>query len=99
MNIYQVIKKPVLTEKSHKLASEDKYVFRIAKEATKTEVAKAVEILYKGVKVAKVGITKVPGKPVRWRRRGARTVEGRRKDIKKAVVSLSKGKIDIFTKK
>lgn len=99
MNIYQIIKRPVLTEKSHRLASEDKYVFRVVSEATKEEVARAVETLYKGVKVAKVAIIKLPGKPVRWRRRGKRPVEGRRKDIKKAVVTLSKGKIDIFTKK
>ena len=99
MNIYQVIKKPVITEKSHQLAGEDKYVFKVAREATKEEVAKAVETLYKGVKVAKVAIGNLPGKSVRWTRRGARPVEGRRKDAKKAIATLSKGKIDLFTKK
>lgn len=99
MNLYQVVKKPVVTEKSHQLAAEDKYVFKVAGEATKEEVAKAVEALYKGVKVAKVAIVNLPGKSVRWMRKGARPVEGKRKDVKKAIVTLSKGKIDIFTKK
>lgn len=99
MNIYQVIKTPVITEKSHALAAEGKYVFRIAREATKKEVVEAVETLFKNVKVAKVAIVKSHGKTVRWRKRGARPVKGRRGDIKKAIVTLSKGKIDLFEKK
>lgn len=99
MNIYQVIKAPVVTEKSHALAAEGKYVFRIASEATKKEVAEAVETLFKNVKVAKVAIVRLHGKTIRWRKRGTRPVKGRRGDIKKAIVTLSKGKIDLFEKK
>jgi len=99
MNVYQTIKEPVITEKSHKLASEDKYVFQVASEATKQEVARAVEALYKNVKVGKVAITRVRGKTVRLRRRGARPLQGKKQDAKRAIVTLSKGKIDTFEKK
>ncbi|NIT03816.1 50S ribosomal protein L23 [Candidatus Saccharibacteria bacterium] len=99
MNIYQVIKKPVITEKSHELASADKYVFQVDPAATKQDVARAIEALYKNVEVDKVAITKLRGKTVRLRRRGARAVEGKRQDTKRAIVTLSKGKIDIFEKK
>lgn len=99
MNIYQVIKKPIITEKSQSLAAQGKYVFAIAREATKKEVARAVEAQFKGVKVGRVNISKSPGKPVSWRRRGRRPIRGRRQGIKKAIVTLSKGKIELFEEK
>jgi len=99
MNIYQVIKKPIITEKSQALAAVGKYVFSIAKEATKGEVARAVEALFKDVKVSEVNICKNHGKVVSWRRKGQRSLEGRRSDVKKAIVTLSKGKIELFEEK
>lgn len=96
MNIYQTIKKPVITEKSQALATQSKYSFVVAAKATKEEIARAVEAQFKGVKVEKVNITKNPGRPVSWRRRGRRPIGGRKKDVKKAIVTLSKGKIDLF---
>lgn len=99
MNIYQVIKKPIITEKSQSLAAQGKYVFAVAGEATKREVAEAVEAQFKGVKVGRVNIAKSPGRPVSWRRRGRRPIGGKRKDVKKAIVTLSKGKIELFEEK
>ncbi|GMR19099.1 MAG: 50S ribosomal protein L23 [Patescibacteria group bacterium] len=99
MKVHQVIRNPILTEKSHALASEGKYVFKVSKESTKREIARAVELFYKNVKVAKVAVLKSPGKTVRWRRKKGRPVEGRRPAVKKAIVTLSKGKIDLFEKK
>ncbi len=96
MNIYQVIKRPIITEKSQALATQGKYSFVIASQATKREVARAVEAQFKGTKVARVNITKNPGRTVSWRRRGRRPIQGRTKDVKKAVVTLSKGKIELF---
>ena len=98
MNITQVIKKPVITEKSHELAHKGQYVFAVSNEATKEDVSRAVEALYKDVEVSSVRIAKSRGKIVRWRRKGKRPVEGQRPDIKKAIVTLSKGKIDSFEK-
>lgn len=99
MNIYQVIKKPIITEKSQSLAAQGKYVFAVAKEATKEEVVQAVETQFKGVKVKKVNVSRSPGQVIFWRRRGRRAVAGRRQDIKKAIVTLSKGKIELFEEK
>lgn len=99
MNVYQAIKKPIITEKSQSLAAQGKYAFLVAKEATKEEIAQAVEAQFKGVKVGKVNISKSPGKPISWRRRGRRSIRGRRQDVKKAIVTLSKGKIELFEEK
>lgn len=99
MNIYQVIKKPVITEKSQSLAAQRKYVFVVAKDANKSEVARAVEAQFKDVKVAKVNICKIRGRRVYLRRRGRRPLEGKRRDVKKAIVTLLKGKIELFEEK
>jgi len=99
VNIYEVIKRPVISEKSQALATEGKYVFRISPKATKRDVAAAVEGLYQGTKVGKVGIAKTARKKVVWRRRGARPVKGIRAPVKKAIVTLTKGTIGIFEKK
>lgn len=99
MNIYRVIKRPIVTEKSFALAAQGKYTFEVVKEATKEEIRKAVELLYKGTKVARVAVLHRPGKRVFWRTRGRRPVEGQKSDLKKAVVSLSEGKIELFGKK
>jgi large subunit ribosomal protein L23 len=96
MNIYQVIKKPVVTEKSYALAAEKKYTFQVAKEATKDQIARAVEAQFKDTKVSAVNVIKTKGSDVRWRKRGHAPLRGRHPDVKKAVVTLSEGKIDIF---
>lgn len=99
MNIYQVIKKPIITEKSQSLAARGKYVFAVDKKATKGEIARAVEAQFKGVKVAKVNTARTRGKEIFWRRRGRRPIRGRKQDVKKAIVTLSKGKIELFEEK
>jgi large subunit ribosomal protein L23 len=99
MDIYQVIKKPIITEKSQALAAQKKYAFAVANEATKREITKAVEAQFKDVKVSQVNIVKTPGKTVRWRRRGERSLVGKRSGVKKAIVALEKGKIELFEEK
>lgn len=98
MNIYQVIKKPVVSEKSQLLAARDKYVFKVDPKATKKDVKRAVESLFKDVEVDKVAISKNASKKVVWRTRNRRPEEGERSSVKKAIVTLSKGKIELFEK-
>lgn len=98
-NIYEVIKKPVMTEKSFALAARGQYTFEVEPTATKEEIRKAVELLYKGTKVSGVAVLRNPGERVLWRTRGRRPFEGRRSGLKKALVSLSEGKIEVFEKK
>jgi large subunit ribosomal protein L23 len=91
-DIYQVIKKPLITEKANILKEKDnKVAFVVDRTANKAEIKEAVERLLK-VKVLKVNISNMKGKP----RRLGRTI-GKRPDWKKAVVTLKPGdRIDFF---
>ncbi|MFM8754020.1 MAG: 50S ribosomal protein L23 [Phenylobacterium sp.] len=89
---YDTILAPVITEKATLLSEQNKVVFRVSGDATKDEIAAAVEVLFK-VSVTKVNTLNVKGKTKRFRGR-----EGRRSDVKKAVVTLAEGQsIDITT--
>jgi large subunit ribosomal protein L23 len=89
---YDTILAPVITEKATLLSEQNKVVFRVAEDATKDEIAAAVEELFK-VKVTKVNTLNVKGKTKRFRGR-----PGRRSDVKKAIVTLAEGQsIDIST--
>lgn len=87
---YDVILKPVLTEKSMNAMSEKKYTFLVHPSATKNQVAEAVEKMFEGTKVAKVNTVNYDGKT---KRRGA-TV-GKTAKFKKAYVQLTADSKDI----
>ncbi|MBR2047583.1 MAG: 50S ribosomal protein L23 [Oscillospiraceae bacterium] len=84
MNAYDIIRKPVITEQSMEGVADKKYVFKVAVDATKTEIKAAVEEIF-GVKVAKVNTLRQLGK---MKRTGAMPA-GRRAEYKKAVVTLT----------
>ena len=89
---YDIIKRPIITEKSMSMTEDKRYTFEVAKDANKIEIAKAVEELF-GVSVAKVNTMNVPG---RFKRQGMNA--GYKPDWKKAIVTLkadSKG-IEFF---
>ena len=89
---YDTILSPVITEKATPLSEHNKVVFRVAGDASKDEIAAAVEALFK-VNVTKVNTLNVKGKTKRFR-----GIMGRRSDVKKAVVTLAEGQsIDITT--
>jgi large subunit ribosomal protein L23 len=89
---YETILAPVITEKATLLSEHNKVVFKVAKDATKDEIAQAVEALFK-VNVTKVNTLVVKGKTKRFRGH-----LGRRSDVKKAIVTLAEGQsIDIAT--
>jgi large subunit ribosomal protein L23 len=81
---------PVVSEKSYALLDEGKYTFLVDPRSNKTEVKIAVEQVF-GVKVASVNTANRKGKT-----RRTRTGTGRRKDTKRAIVTLREGSIDIF---
>ncbi len=94
MHLYQVIKRPVVTEKSQYLAEANRqYTFEVDRRANKAQIRQAVETIY-GVKVAAVCVSNMPAKAAkRWGRR--RVV--RLPMWKKAVVTLVEGQsIPIF---
>ena len=83
MIAYDIILKPVITERSMAGTADKKYTFYVATSANKIEIAKAVEEIF-GVKVTKVNTISVKG---RFKRMGRN--EGYKPDWKKAIVTLS----------
>jgi len=92
MNIYSVIKKPLVTEKSTIARDEgNKYIFEVDRRATKIDINNAVEKIFK-VKVTGVQTINMKGKRKRLGR-----IMGKRRDWKKAVVTLAPGNnIEVF---
>jgi large subunit ribosomal protein L23 len=88
---YDYITRPWVTEKTHELISNNKYVFKIRFKTNKYQIRKAVEKLY-GVTVEKVNIVNIPSKKRRFGR-----VICKKSAIKKAIVTLKEGdKIEVF---
>ncbi len=89
---YDVIRKPVITEKATMASENGAVVFEVAIDAAKPQIKEAVESLF-GVKVKAVNTTITKGKTKRFRGQ-----LGRRKDVKKAYVTLEEGNtIDVST--
>lgn len=84
MNAYDILRRPVITEKSMSEMADKKYTFIVDINANKTEIRNAVEEIFK-VKVDKVNTIRVLGKMKRMGKN-----EGRRPSYKKAVVKLTK---------
>ena len=82
---YDIIFRPVLTEKSYDGMADKKYAFEVAIGANKTEIKKAVETIF-GVKVETVNTLRTEGKMKRQGR-----TQGRRPERKKAYVKLTEG--------
>lgn len=93
-DLRKIIKTSLVSERSTNLRTDqNKYIFRVDREANKLEIKKAVEELFK-VKVDEVTTMRMYGKPKRMGR-----YEGRRSDWKKAIVKLKKGEtIELFEK-
>jgi large subunit ribosomal protein L23 len=88
---YTLIKRPRITEKATALGSLGKYTFEVVRDATKVEIKKAIEKIYK-VKVSKVATMRCPGK----RKRVGKSY-GMTPDWKKAIVTLAAGQtIDLI---
>ena len=90
LKYYDVILKPIVTEKSMNAMSEKKYTFSVHTDATKAQIKEAVEKMFEGVKVAKVNTMNLDGKN---RRRG--NTVGKTAKMKKAIVQLTADSADI----
>ncbi len=89
---YDIIRSPVITEKSTLLSEHNQVMFNVAKTATKPEIKAAVEALFE-VKVSAVNTLNRKGKTKRFR-----GIVGRQSDVKKAIVTLEEGQsIDVTT--
>ena len=91
MRLFEVIRRPIVTEKSTNLAEGGKYVFDVATEANKAQVKEAVQVVF-GVGVTQVNVMRVRGKMKRFGRKPTA-----QRSWKKAVVTLKEGDtIDLF---
>ncbi len=84
MTAYDIIKRPIITERSMGQTEAKRYTFEVDRNANKIEIAKAVEEIF-GVKVAKVNTLNMQGKAKRMGNRP----EGRRAAWKKAMITLT----------
>lgn len=90
--MYDIIRAPVVTEKSTRISEHNQVVFRVPLDASKPEIKAAVEKLF-DVKVTAVNTMRVKGKTKRFR-----GTIGRRSDVKKAIITLAEGsRIDLAT--
>ncbi len=91
MHLYEVLRRPLITEKSTLLKEQNRYAFEVASGASKRQIKEAVETAFK-VSVVKINVMNVPGKMKRIGRRQVLTPVW-----KKAVVTLEPGqKIEFF---
>jgi len=81
--LYQIIKRPLVSEKSTSQTALQKYTFEIIKDATKVDVKKAIELLFPGRKVETVRTVYMPSKEKRRGKKSGRTQSG-----KKAIVTI-----------
>ena len=90
MEITEILRHGIVTEKSVRLMEKNQYTFKVALNANKIDVRRAVETIF-NVKVVSVNIVRLPGKAKMIRQRGAapRPVEPR--EWKKAIVTLQEG--------
>ncbi|UFJ40661.1 50S ribosomal protein L23 [Brevibacillus humidisoli] len=82
-SLYDIIKRPIITERTTDMMAEKKYVFEVPMKANKTEIKQAVEKIF-GVKVAAVNTIRMPAKPKRYGKYAGYTSEW-----KKAIVKLT----------
>jgi large subunit ribosomal protein L23 len=94
-NPWEIIRKPLVTEKSMAKQQKSVYTFIVAPEATKPEIKNAVEQAFrdKNIRVGEVRVVNVKGKSKRMKNQ---VLEGRRRDWKKAYVTLVEGRLDII---
>lgn len=90
MEITEILRHGVITEKTVKLQEQNKYTFKVALEANKIDVRRAVETIFK-VNVVSVNIIRMPGKKRMIRRKGSAPRPQEAREWKKAIVTLREG--------
>lgn len=96
MSPYDLIRRPVITEKNTMLMESGQYTFEVARSATKQQVRDAIQTIF-NVRVVDVNTLNVRPEPKLKRRRGGRPLVGTAAGYKKAIVKLAPGqRIDIF---
>lgn len=92
MEITEILREGIVTEKSMKLQERNQYTFKVALNANKIDIRRAVEKLF-NVHVLKVNVMRMPGKPKLIRRRGIAPRPIPAREWKKAIVTIKEGQI------
>jgi large subunit ribosomal protein L23 len=90
VEITEVLRRGIVTEKTIRLQENNQYTFKVALQANKIDVRRAVETIFK-VKVVKVNIIRMPGKVKMIRRKGSAPRPTEAREWKKAIVTLQEG--------
>ena len=90
MELTEVLRHGLVTEKTVRLQDQNKYTFKVALEANKIDIRRAVETIF-NVKVVSVNIVRMPGKAKMFRRKGAAPRPQEAREWKKAIVTLREG--------
>lgn len=90
MELTEVLRQGIITEKTVRLQAHNQYTFKVALNANKIDVRRAVETLF-NVQVVKVNIMRMPGKPKMIRQRGSAPRPVAPREWKKAIVTLRDG--------
>lgn len=90
--LYNLLKRPIVTEKTTGLAELQQYVFEVAKDANKIQLAQAFELAFPGRKVKAVRVIRVPAHSKRYGKTTGQTQEKR-----KAIFSIEGEPIELFT--
>ncbi len=90
--LYRVLKRPIVTEKTTTLAELGQYVFEVTKEANKIQLAQAFELAFPGRKVNAVRLVTIPARTKRYGRRTGTTQAKR-----KAIFSITGEPLELFT--
>jgi large subunit ribosomal protein L23 len=94
LTTHDILRRPIISEKSTRLTRLNQYVFEVASEATRVDVKHAIEALFENVVVARVDILNTTPKQTRSPR--TRRMRIRKAGYKKAIITLEKGNIPIF---
>jgi len=90
VELTEVLRHGLVTEKTVRLQDQNKYTFKVALEANKIDIRRAVETIF-NVKVVSVNIVRMPGKAKMFRRKGAAPRPQEAREWKKAIVTLREG--------
>ena len=91
-DLYRLIKRPLVTEKSTSLVDDAQYTFEVEKTANKVELVKAFELAFPGRKVDKIRLLNIPARTKRYGRRTGRVAARR-----KAIFTITGEPIELFT--
>ena len=84
-NIYNIIKNPIVTEKTTKISENNQFVFKVDIDSSKESIKLAIEKIFK-VKVERINTIRIKGKQKIFK-----GTKGKRSDYKKAIISLKEG--------